>query len=334
MTHCHKCSAKLIKGAKFCHNCGAEVVLRLSACPSCNVMNPLDAVFCFACGHSLTKVEEEEPTYESKKSKKKQKTNKKAKAKPYQANFPIQIKTDSQIAEQIKTHFFQNLRTTVDTISKPNAYNDYVDIFYKSGFNYYFDQQRTKLVKDIKAVPLLYPNATAFKVDELLEEAFDNMINRFVILHTSELNTMPLTNRLLTYENIKWDTVNKANLILDYLNIDDKTEKVYTDFIKLSPTKLKNACKSFLFAENSEKLILLSDQTMFGSCKEGYAFTDRGLYWKVYFNKPKQIQYNELLTVKKEQDWLRLNGHYFHVNKEVNYRVMKLLQKIRRLISK
>ena len=160
------------------------------------------------------------------------------------------------------------------------------------------------------------------------------MLNRFLILHTSQINTLKLSNRLITYENVKWVTVNKSDLILDYLNVTDKTEKVYTNFITMPQNKLKNACKSFVRAAKEERLIVLSDQSLFGSCKEGYALTDRGIYWKAYFNKAQNIPFTALAEIRKEQDWLRLNGFYFHVNKEMNYRILKLLQKIRRLILK
>lgn len=332
MVNCQNCGNKVLQGAKFCHHCGSKIVFRLEACPHCNTMNTTDAVFCKGCGRALRKANDTKNNQKNDNTQQQntsnQKNKKPKKLKPYKAEFPMILDSEKEILAQIKTYFFRELRELVKIISKPEKYDKYVDVFYSSGFSYFFDIRSRELLNNIKVLlQKVQPNRLEPAIDQLMGHTFDQLFDRFTQENTITLNEWALPNTL-KYENRKLAEINLDKLILDYLDVSGE-EKIYTDFSKISPKKFTNAYKSFLFAEQDELVLALADQTVFGSCKEGFAFTNRGLYWKAHFNKAKKVYYDNILEAKKEQDWLRINGHYFHFNKKMNYKSLKLLRKLR-----
>ena len=57
--------------------------------------------------------------------------------------------------------------------------------------------------------------------------------------------------------------------------------------------------------------------------------TSAGLYWRAPFDRPRRVLYNDIATVKKEKEWLTLNGHFFTANPTLNLKLCKLLKKLR-----
>jgi len=92
--------------------------------------------------------------------------------------------------------------------------------------------------------------------------------------------------------------------------------------------KLKNASQAFLFPAKDEKIMLIADQTIFGSCKEGFAMTENGLYGKAHFESPQKVYYKDIREIKKEQNWIAVNGLFFNINPSVNVKMLKLLRKL------
>ena len=92
--------------------------------------------------------------------------------------------------------------------------------------------------------------------------------------------------------------------------------------------KLKNAGKFFLFPERDERILLICDQSLLGSCKEGFALTERGLYWKAQLQTARKVAYTALESVRREKDWLLINGDFFHANPSLDLKMMKLLKKL------
>jgi len=115
------------------------------------------------------------------------------------------------------------------------------------------------------------------------------------------------------------------------LDFAQEKEVVYTDFLVMPMEKLKNASKSFLFPAPKEKILLICDQSLFGSCKEGFAITERALYWKAHLEKPQQLNFENIMQVEKSKEWITLNGFFFNVNPRLNLKMMKLIKKIKQL---
>lgn len=334
MTHCQHCGSKLLKNAKFCHNCGEAVVLKMEACNACNTLNPINAIYCIGCGESLrtdSKQESQEQNRDNSQKKQSQQPKDEELDKDtyvYKPIFSITLTEPLLMQEEIKSYFFQALRTTVQVISDEKKYSEYVQTFYDSGFNFYFGQRRRQLIHDLQLIPKLYPNDIDYQIDLLVDNTFENLLDRFITTHTRELNDWQPPD-VTRWELVKREDLDVEKMIFDYLDIADDDDKHYLNFISVPLPKLKNAHKSFLFAEKTERLLVLSDQTIFGSCKEGYAITNKGLYWKAFFNNPNRYFFEELYDIRKEQDWVSVNGQYFHVNEKMNFKLLKLLKKLR-----
>lgn len=324
--NCPNCHTKFVKNARFCHNCGTENVLQVKACPHCETKNPSNAKFCHACGQPMNK-----------KSTKGQDKQQSEKSEPvvekYDSTYPIDFKQSTEkVTEQIKTHFFQALKKRVKEQSKANKYSDYLEEFYSSGFHYFFDtriQQLTHIIMPLKNVD---SERAAIKIDQLLDDGFDVLLNQFTIEHTRHLNEIQLSNAVLRYQFIKKEDVDINQIVFDYLDIErEKNEKIYTNFMNMPVAKIRNASQNFLFPARNEPILVICDQTVFGTCREGFAFTTKGLYWKAHFNKAQKAYYQELYEVKSESDWLTINGQYFHINRSLNFKIAKLLKKLKSL---
>lgn len=337
MTHCQHCGTKLFKHAKYCHHCGEAVVLKMETCVGCNTLNPVNSIYCIGCGQSLRKdthqdSKQEEKIHHEQANNKSDGYLDKA-SYVYKPIYTVTLSEPTLLQEEIKHHFFKALRLTVNTISHPKKYADYVQVFYDAGFNYYFDQRSQQLSKDLRLIPNLYPNDTDYQIDLLIDNTFESLLDRFTRIHTKELNDWQPPD-VSQWELITKEDLDVEKMIYEYLDIPSEDEKHYLNFINVPLPKLKNAHKSFLFAAKSERLLVLSDQTIFGSCKEGYALTNKGIYWKAFFNHPNRFFFEELYDVRKEQDWININGQYFHVNEKMNFKLLKLLKKLRAIYSK
>lgn len=349
MTNCQHCGSKLLKNAKFCHSCGEAVVMKMEACQACSTLNPIDAIYCMGCGDSLginkdtkqhqskRKSKQKEHSNDSSKkgsNKKNQESKENVEAKNwkdgyvYKPIFNVTLTEENVLEEEIKSYFFQNLRITVKDISDEKKYSEYVQAFYDSGFNFYFSQRRKQLVKDLQRIPYLYPNDIDYQVDLLIDNTFEGLLDRFTAAHTRDLNDWQPPD-VTRWELIRKEDLNVEKMVFDYLDIDQSDDKHFMNFITMPLPKLKNARKNFLFAGKAEIPLLISDQTVFGSCKDGYALTNRGIYWKAFFNAPHRFYFDELYDIRREQDWMSINGRYFHVNPKMNYKMIKLLKKLR-----
>lgn len=316
--NCPNCNTKLLKGARFCHTCGTEIVADLRPCPHCEVKNPVSAKYCHACGQAME-------TSQNKKSKNKNKTKK----TPYVPIYPIAFSSYESVEEQVKKHFFKSLKNRVSDQSNASKYSEYLEVFYRTGFNNEFETFKDQILQDI--LPLKYTESkrTPIIIDKLLDEGFEKILDRFTIEHTRHLNDFQLPNTILRYENIDKHTVDIQQMILDYLYLEQEELKVYSDFSTIPYNKIKNASKSFLFPNQTELIYLLCDQSVFGSFREGFAFTNEAIYWRAHFNKAQKAYYHELYSIKKEDNWITINDKYFFINRSMNFKIMKLLKKLK-----
>ena len=114
-------------------------------------------------------------------------------------------------------------------------------------------------------------------------------------------------------------------------NFEEEDETVYMDFLKMPPRKVRNASQSFLFAEPDERIFFICDQSILGSCKEGFAMTDQALYWRMPLQKAERVYYEKIETVLREKRWITVNDMFFNVNPTLNLKMLKLLKKLKRL---
>ena len=95
--------------------------------------------------------------------------------------------------------------------------------------------------------------------------------------------------------------------------------------------KLQNACTTFLHADRRERIFFICDLSLSGNCKEGFAMTDKGIYWKANLASAYQVQFGGLKEVRFNKEYLTVNNHFFNANPSLNLKLFKLLKKLREL---
>lgn len=310
MQPCPTCSAKIISGAKFCHRCGEKIAVKVKDCPACQLQSPLTSVFCHHCGFHFEHREAfTEPDYRPK----------------YVLDFHPTL-----ITEQVKALFFKSLRQRVEEEHDVARYSDYVERFYQSKFREIYPVRARQIAEDVMTQWERFGHAALRDIDRRLDDSFEGLLDYFIIQFCPDLNHIILPEGILRYERMQAGKMNLGRMIQDYLDFEREEEVFYFDFIGMPQEYLVNACKSFLFAQPKEKVFFLCDLSLKGNCKEGFAMTDRGIYWRAPFDKPRQVPYAELQEVRNGREWLMVNGSFFTANPSLNLKLYKLLKKLHR----
>ena len=308
MNRCPNCAAELIPGAKFCHRCGDKVVEKTKQCPVCREQNPLASVFCHHCGFHFE--------------------GKQTAPHVYAPRFPLDFQAGN-ITEQVKTMFFRCLRSRVEEEHDPARYSDYVERFYQSKFREVYAIRAKQIAEDVTARWERFGTEALPEIDNRIDEAFEGLLDYFIIQFCPDLNGILLPSAILRYERVEPGKTDLWRMILDFLDFDREDEVFYFDFIAMPEALIANACQQFLRAGRREQVYFICDLSLKGNCKEGFALTDRGIYWRAPFDKPRQVAYADLQTVAKGKDWLTINGHFFTANPSLNLKLCKLLKKLR-----
>ena len=179
-----------------------------------------------------------------------------------------------------------------------------------------------QLIREVSKLEV--PRRTRF-----LEQTFSDLLDYFLIEKCADLNPVQPPTAALTYQDIPAQRDNLLRIIRGYLELDKEKEQHFVDFLTMPQSKLQNASKAFLHASPSETLLLLFDNSLTGSLREGFGFTDRGLYWKQYFQPARSVAFTELVRLQLEGRPLQINGLFFDANRNVNLRMIYLLRKLR-----
>lgn len=308
MKRCTNCAAEIIPGAKFCHRCGEKFAEKHKACPACSESNPLASVFCHHCGFHFE--------------------GKQSHASAYQPQYRLDF-GGADLTEQVKALFFRSLRGRVEEEHDLARYSDYVERFYQSRFKEIYESRARQIAEDAAKQWERFGQNALPDIDRRIDHAFEGLLDYFVIQFCPDLNGMILPEAILKYDSVQPGRTDLWQMIRDFLDFEHENEVCYFDFIQMPENYLTNACKSFLFADRQERVFFICDLSMKGNCKDGFAMTDRGLYWRAPFGKPHRAFYHQLHELRKEKDWLLVNGHFFTVNPAMNLKMCKLLKKLR-----
>lgn len=308
---CSNCQSKLLNNSRFCHACGDKVIGKPIDCPSCNSINAGGSKFCQQCGCALsTKLNFSEGEYAHR--------------------YPLDFEKIGKLSDQISIYFFAALKKRVAEEHDAKKYQQYVTAFYDSKFNERFNIKAQQLAEETYTIHCRQDDTMLIEIDQLLDKHFDSLLDHFIIMHCAHLNDVNIPQVILKYDGKTKEDINLEEMIFDYLDIKaEGKEKFYLDFLAVPEAKIKNAAQSFLRADKKEMVYILCDQTVFGSCKEGFAITERGLYWKAHFNKSFGVHYENIQEIKRENEWITINGRYFHVNPSFNFKMLKLLKKLK-----
>jgi hypothetical protein len=308
MNLCPNCAAEIIPGSKFCNRCGDKIAERTKECPACSHRGPLSSVFCHHCGFHFEGAHQ-------------------ASEKRYQAVFPIDFDMGA-LPEQVKSLFFKSLKHRVEEEHDANKYTDYLERFYQSKFREIYNLRAEQIAEDIHTQWVRFGTEALPEIDKRLHLAFEGLLDFFIIQYCPDLNGMLLPSAILKYEKAIPGKTDLWQMIQDFLDFEHEQEVFYFDFITMKPELLSNACKGFLRADRQERVFFLCDLSLQRNCKEGFALTNSGIYWRAPFDRPRRVFYNEIEQIRKEKDWLTINGHYFSANATLNLKLCKLLKKL------
>ena len=166
-----------------------------------------------------------------------------------------------------------------------------------------------------------------------LKILLDDLLDFFFIMHAADLNVVVLPETILRYQLVHTPQINLAELAFHYLAFEQEEERIYTDFITTPVHKIRNAGKFFLFPDRQEKIWFICDQSLLGNAKEGFAMTDKALYWKSGLQGPQRVFYHKLVSLQKEKEWLLINDLFFNATPSLNTRLIWLLRKLARLFQ-
>ncbi len=280
----------------------------MKKCIKCGTPLPENARFCITCGARQSIPREEAP---------------RADALNFKGDLPAQL----------RERFFKALRNRIDEEHQPQDFRMYSERLYESGFRDTVQLRSNQLADELKR---LYEHDEVQQREALalVQDVFDELLDFFIIHFCKDLNEVELPEAILQFQGMTWEEVNLLQMIMDYLDLHREKETFYTDFLLMPIDKLKNAGKSFLFPEKKEKILLICDQSLLGSCKEGFAFTEFAFYWKAPLEKPRAVRYDMLDELRRHKDWITINGFFFGAGKSLNLKLLKLLKKIRNMQRK
>lgn len=235
---------------------------------------------------------------------------------------------NDNLEEEIFQKFADAFEKQIKTEQNPTKYNEYVDRFEASDFKLSFEFRVKQLAEEVQKIRQDKSDLLQNE-DDLLERAFTELTDYFIIRYCEDLNSVHLSENILQYQNIAAENIDLSNMILDYLDFDNENERVNFDFIKMPLKRLQNASKNYLFPEKGEKIFFICDQTMLGSGKEGFAMTEKAIYWKMQFENAERVYYKNLQTVEPQKNWITINDMFFNANPSLNVKLMKLLKKLK-----
>lgn len=245
---------------------------------------------------------------------------------------PMRIDLAANVEGQLNEQFFLALRARMEREHDPELFPDFSERLYTSGFR---DTVVRRIVQLASLLGEMHEAGEAWPqdVNALIEDLFEDLLDQFIVRFAQDLCETSYPEAILKYQYADAAKVSLTQMILDFLQLASEGEQFYTDFIRMPVEKLTHAGKTFLFPAKDEKILLIVDQSVLGNCKEGYAFTDRALYWKAPLQKPRYAAYAQLREFRREKSWIAINGQFFNSTPAVNHRLLRLLSRLQRLFG-
>ena len=247
---------------------------------------------------------------------------------------PPPINMEEALEPQLNRVFFSALRQKIEEEQPGADLGSYLERLHECGFFETLRLRVAQLAEEIRDLAHRF-GAEHIRISRIIDRSFDSLLDYFLIHHCRDINVIPIPEAILKYVGESRGDADLYRMVLDYLDIDREIEDFYLSsaFLAMPVDMLRNAGKNFLFPEKDEKIFLICDQSMFGTCRSGFALTDRCLYWKASLQRSRKVPYAGIREVKREKEWLTINGHYFHVNPALDIKILKLMRRLKERLS-
>lgn len=304
MPICRKCKTEMPAGVRFCPSCAFPAIEETFDCPRCGAENNMDATTCVGCDTSFSSKKEE-------------------------ANFndifdqTHQKGIEQKVADRFSLAFEKRLKEE----HHPSLHGAYIDRFFKSDFRTSADYRIHQLAEYLQ-VMTGEPKDLKKEKDIILRRAFEELIDYFIVRFCEDLNEVVFPEAMLKYQGLELDKINLSQMIFDYLDFENEDESVFTNFVSMPAKKLKNAADSFLQPKKGETLFFICDLAVLNSCKDGFAMTNEAIFWKMPLETKQRVFYKKLKEVKREEDWISINGIFFNASKGLNLKLIRLLKRL------
>ena len=248
-----------------------------------------------------------------------------------------EVKTDEKIEPKqvtqfdttaFKSLFFNALHARVQDEHDAKQYSEFVELFYRKKFQDTLAQRYSLLVEELAHIELKMPLPEKPK-ERLLTQTIENLVDYFIYTYCKDLHDVYPHQIILRYADAKPEQIKSLSFFSDFLHLQDENLLVYNNFISMSQEKLKNAFQSYLFTEREELVYFICDLSLTGSGKEGFAISNKRMYWRMPLGKSHSVSFDNIQNIKHEKEWLEINGLFFNVNKSLNMKVLRMFKKIK-----
>jgi len=128
------------------------------------------------------------------------------------------------------------------------------------------DGSLTNLVNWINGGERTYASVT-----RRINDTLADLTEYFIVEIAGDLHGQVLPQRLLRHQSVDWNTVDLFKLVMDFLDFEAETERVYTDFVSMPARALRNATNAFLRAGKDERIFFICDQSLISQAKNGFS---------------------------------------------------------------
>jgi hypothetical protein len=274
-------------------------------CIYCRRDIPEDALFCHYCG-------ERQPY----------------KSHIYDLNTYVDITLP--LLPQIREQFFLCLKIRLEREHPALSFHVVAERIYTSGFRDELSLRFEKfadLAEEEKKMDILSLPYLNLKIEDL----FENLIDFFLLRFCADLIGESFSSAILAFQDLLPSEIDWGKLIATYLEPEKSGIRCYMNFKELNPAKIKQFTSSFLFPEPLEKIFFVADLSLLGNAGEGFALTDKAIYWRAPFKKERAIPFHLIKDLRIEKAWVLINDHYFNANDFLNPKILRLLSKLMRL---
>lgn len=312
MKNCQSCNTNLLPNALYCHNCGKQTDGDGVVCLDCNNINPKNARFCHHCGIPI---------------------NVKYTPKPnITPIYSLDFNDIPTLPIQLTDAFRVAICWTLEQEQNSEKEALFLQTFEKSDFRRkYLEEATILMTQEFEGFFEHHGNASFGAIEQEIEKQFAALLERFFIGFCEPLLPYKLPTQVLNYQHATTQSTNMQQLIVDYLNLDNESLIAYTSAIEIPLKKLKNARSTFFTPPAGEVPYVFIDQTLLRSGKEGCIITAKAIYWKSYFHKSAALSFSSIEKLLFFHDRLEINDIYFNINPSVNYKIYKLLSRLRTL---